>query len=183
MIHAPLNNGDDMFAGRFRMDYERQNEAGVSTYYLQTCVPGFDPLHFITREGVIMRPASLLHDYDEGSVPRGICQGFVSPNAFGRAYAMHDMAYPARGWWELRGWTLWFNVDTGQWEAKGGTWVYVPKTRHEADSMLIRWAMADGCGRDEAYEMFEGVLLGGGGIWEAHAGPFPELPFIEGDVP
>ena len=157
-----MSDAEDYFSGTFRMDYEGQDpDSLVALYYLQTAGYGCEPLVFHTREGGFQRPASSIHSYDEGSVPRRL-QGLVSPNAWARAYAMHDCSYINHGWWEL----------------VNGVWTFQLKTRHQVDEMLIRWLLATGCGRDEAYACFEGVLFGGGDIWAHHTGPFPVGPFI-----
>ena len=159
----------DYFSGTTRMDFEGKDPTdGFPLYYLQTAGYGAEPLTFHTREGVLQRPASRMHGYDMGSVPRKCClQGVVSPNCWHRAFAMHDPGFVTHGWWE---------------STDGINWKFVLKTEHQVNVMLVRWMRADGCGADEADIAFEGVALGGGELWDSHKGPFPSLEFIN-DVP
>lgn len=155
-------NQQDYFSGTFRMDYEGQDPVSdASLYFLQTAGYGAEPLVFHAREGTLMRPASQMHGFDQGSVPARL-QGVVSPSNWGRAYGCHDLSYINHGWWEL----------------VAGVWTFKLQSRHAVDCMLVRWMRATGCGSVEADEAFEGVLLGGGSLWANHAGPFPVGPFI-----
>ena len=144
------------------MDYEGQDNDGVATFTLTTAGYGADPFVFHTREGILQRPATVMHGFDQGSVPKGLAQAFVSPNATSRAFAFHDSAFDNHGWWE---------------STDGVNWKFAPKSREQTDHMLIRWMMADGAGERTAYAAFEGVHLGGSDVWNAHKGPFPADQF------
>ena len=163
----------DIFSGSFRMTFERfdptADNGGASLYFLETAGFGHPdgPLIFRTVDGKMIRPASQLHDYDEGSVPQGFCQWEVSPNAWARAYACHDCMYCDHGWYE--------------WDGNLGFWAFMPQVRHAVDVLLMRMAIATGCPVRQAEEMFEGVNLGGGEKWDGHPGPFPALPFLESE--
>ena len=153
------------FDGTFRMTFEGMSpDNSASWYFLETAGHGGKPLVFHSGDGTIIRVGSQLHQYDEGSVPHAF-QSIVDPKAWARAYCFHDCMYEDHGWY------VWAD----------GMWLFCQQTQYAVDLMLMQMAIATGCQVDEAEAMFEGVHLGGEAIWAAHAGPFPALPFLEGD--
>lgn len=169
-----MNSQPDYFDGFYRCTFTKKNSQGVPLHLLETSgiiIPGTDavlpPLKFYDAQRMVwQRPASLVEEFDFGSVPETF-QSVVSPLKFSRAYAMHDPAYVNHGWWES--------------SEKNGIYVFCRKSRHEVDHMLIRWMLADGSSEGEAYAAFEGVKYAGGAVWRRHVGPFPAGPFIQGE--
>lgn len=161
----------DYFVGTFRQTYQGQDLSNptVPFFFLETAGFGCTPLMFHTRDGIWIRPVSQLDAYDEGSVPHGIAQGVVSPNAWSCAYVFHDCAYVNHGWFE--------------WNPTASIWEFKEKTRDEADRMLQRGMVALGCSFLESYTALEFVRLGGGGVWDSHMGPFPIGPFLQSSFP
>jgi hypothetical protein len=160
-MHKP-----DFFDGFYRCTFTGKGGNGSPLYLLETSgiiIPGTDavlrPLKFYdAQRGVWIRPASILKDFDYGSVP-SLFQSVVSPIISSRAFAMHDSSYVNHGWWECN--------------APDGKYVFYQKTRHECDHMLIRQMIVDDSSVREAELAFEGVYLFGGEYWENHKGMFP----------
>ena len=124
-----------------------------------------NPLTYVLPDRWIRPAQSFSTDF--GSVPSEL-QSLVGPLDVPNSYLFHDSAFGNHGWWE--------STDAGK------TWVYIAKTMEEVNDMLFDMAEAEGMPWSEREEMFEAVQIGGGPLWNHHAGPFPQDPAPQGDV-
>jgi len=162
MSGAGENRPLEWFSGYYNLRWTRNEmRYGFPVPLYDFINDEIEPLTFHCADGTLYRPASRFKDFDHGTVP-GRLQGLVPATCAPRSFVFHDSGFLNHGHW----------VSTDE----GKTWLFVRLSQHATNHLLYRMMVVEGNSEGTAWKAFEGVQIGGSGMWRNHMGPFPKCP-------